>query len=245
MFPVILALFLAATNAKAADFNSYILEAINKMPVGLGYSQSQAAGDALQKSMHMEQGQMKIQPELASPSYCSGATYLVFLLALQNIPKLSLATPVWEKLLVLGQHDGTDSWGRWNSNGPGTGRFFFEVGAGKNFTSFEEAKPGDFLKIFWNENIGRTESGHSVVYLGLEQQDGEEYVKFWSSNSPMGFSFRSVPRADIVRAVFSRLENPWALEKILTMPVTDDYLASMLVRESTEEEMFSKIGIEK
>jgi hypothetical protein len=71
-----------------------------------------------------------------------------------------------ENLLIRGQGDGVGIWGRWNANGPGTARLFEELHLGKNFTSFEEARPGDFMKIFWNDNIGGTESGHSVIYLG-------------------------------------------------------------------------------
>ena len=240
-----LSLFCVISNfAFGTDYNQMVVDAVSDMPLGLGYSQNNQAGEAIQKGLSIEGQILKVNPELVTPNYCSGATYLVFMTVIAKLQKsLGFSLDILQGFLTRGQEDGTDSWGRWNANGPGTARFFHETGAGRNFTSFEEARPGDFLKIFWNEHIGKLERGHSVVFLGREFIQGEEYIKFWSSNAPEGFSLRSIPRSRIIRAVFSRLENPKALETIVKMPKSDPYLASLLTHESNEEEMFSMIGI--
>ncbi len=65
---------------------------------------------------------------------------------------------------------------------PGPPGFFHEADLGRNFTSFDEARPGDFMKVWWNDEIGARESGHSVVYLGTAMHPDGEYVAYWSSN---------------------------------------------------------------
>lgn len=85
----------------------------------------------------------------AKPNFCSEATYLIFLAVLNQLnheDRLSLLPAVVQALLVKDQEDGSGVWGRWNANGPGTARLFHGLGLGRNFTSFEEGQPGDFLK---------------------------------------------------------------------------------------------------
>jgi hypothetical protein len=116
---------------------------------------------------------------------------------------------VAEKLLVSGQHDGVGVWGRWNANGPGTARLFEELHLGHNFTSIEQAQPGDFLKIFWNDQIGAKEFGHSVVYLWHgPNREGVEVVQYWSSNKKGGYGRAEVPRSKVSQMLFSRLDQP-------------------------------------
>ena len=78
---------------------------------------------------------------------------------------LQLDYETLDALMIHGQRDGAGIWGRWNANGPGTARLFSELGIGRNFDDFEEAEPGDFMKIFWSPEVGREEHGHSVIYL--------------------------------------------------------------------------------
>ena len=59
---------------------------------------------------------------------------------------------------------------------------FAELHLGRNFSDYSEARPGDFMKIFWTEEIGQREHGHSVVYLGTYSTGGQDLVRFWSSN---------------------------------------------------------------
>ncbi|HWB60619.1 MAG TPA: hypothetical protein VG733_14085, partial [Chthoniobacteraceae bacterium] len=141
-----------------------------------------------------------------------------------------------------GQKDGEGVWGRWNANGPGTARLFYELGLGHNFTDFAQARPGDFMKIFWNDEVGKLEHGHSVIFLGLEKQAGVDYVKYWSSNIPAGYGEKSVPRSKIIRAIFSRLETPQNLQRIEQTPDIDVYLASLLAKRSSFAEAGQKCG---
>ena len=92
-----------------------------------------------------------------------------------------------------GQRDGEGVWGRWNANGPGTARLFYEMKLGPNFSDFAQARPGDFMKIFWSTAVGRREHGHSVIFLGTEKVNGVDSVRFWSSNIGVGYSEKTVP----------------------------------------------------
>ena len=219
------------------------------MPSGGSYDTTSAAIKGLQRAVESaDQGELIIKPELAKQNFCSGATYLLFLAVLERLHKegrLSF-TPETIGLLRIKDHqaDGSGAWGRWNANGPGTARLFFELQMGRSFTDFEEAEPGDFLKIFWNENIGSKEFGHSVIYMGsYVDETGQENVKFWSSNKPGGFGFKSVPLSRIKRAVFTRLENPNAVNRIAQIPERDPHLAALSKRSGTEEEICAMIGI--
>jgi hypothetical protein len=139
--------------------------------------------------------------------------------------------------------DGVGIWGRWNANGPGTARLFHELGLGKNFTSWEQARPGDFMKIFWSTDVGKKERGHLVVFLGMETKDGVEHVRFWSSNKPGGYGEKSVPKSKVAAVIFSRLENPSNMQRAATMPKKDTYLASLLTHESSLSEALQKSGV--
>ena len=75
-----------------------------------------------------------------------------------------------EHLIIRDQRDGEGIWGRWNANGPGTARLFHELGLGSNFDNFDQAKPGDFMKIFWSRQVGKSEHGHSTIFLGMENR---------------------------------------------------------------------------
>lgn len=243
----ILFLLWATYSFSAENFNSRILEAINWMPTGGGFSRGPDGEEAIKRGAYYENNNLVVTPLNATPSYCTGASYLVFLRLISQLQSkdLGLSQEALRAMLMTGQPDGSDVWGRWNSNGPGTARLFFELGLGKNFLDWKQAKPGDFLKIFWNEHIGKLERGHSVIYLGTEKKNGVELVRFFSSNPPSGFGFRIVDKKTIKRAVFSRIENPKALENILLIPRSDPYLASLLTKASTEAEMLEKIGLKK
>ncbi len=196
--------------------------------------------------MQLEAGKFLVLPEAALPSYCSGATYLVFMKtieALRNKGALDLDAATLQQLMIRGQRDGAGIWGRWNANGPGTARLFYELDLGKNFDDFAQAQPGDFMKIFWSTEVGRAEHGHSVIFLGMEPRAGVDYVHFWSSNIPSGYGERWVPRARIVHAIFSRLNNPANLSRIHSVPPVDAYLASLVRARSSYAEAREKCGM--
>src|ERR1700756_1569484 len=158
------------------DPNEIILQVIQTMPQGGGYSASNEATTRLAEAARDVRGTLALEPAIAKPSYCSGATYLVFLKTLESLNHHSPITgPLAEKLAISGQPDGVGIWGRWNANGPGTACLFKELKLGRNFTSFDEARPGDFMKIFWNTAVGRREHGHSVIYLGRANVNGVEW----------------------------------------------------------------------
>ena len=234
------------TMLRSTPYNAVILETIRRMPTGGDYRASSESIDKLEAAIKQEGNHLAVDAAVAKPSFCSSATYLVFVSALEELNgrgKIQFEPGVALKLLVSGQHDGDGVWGRWNANGPGTARLFEELGLGENFISIDQAQRGDFLKIFWNDQIGSKEFGHSVVYLGHGRDAaGVEVVKYWSSNKKGGYGEAEVPRSKIKRMLFSRLTHPERINNIRELP-PDEYLASMLRRGSTPEEMYSKVGI--
>src|SRR5437588_5462987 len=229
MFIVILGLTMQT--AFAADYNNLILDQVKQMHKGGRYSVSHFAKIRLQSSAHFESGKFFILPSAASPSFCSGATYLVFIRTIESLRargELHLDFATLEQLIIRDQRDGEGIWGRWNANGPGTARLFHELGLGPNFDNFDQAKPGDFMKIFWSRQVGRNEHGHSTIFLGMENRADGQYVRYWSSNIPSGYGEKAVPRAKISYAIFSRLQTPANLARINSAPYVDTYLASLL-----------------
>ena len=228
----------------AGDCNDLVLEQIKKMPQGGRYSVSHFAKIRLQSSAHFESGKFFIVP--AGPSFCSGATYLVFIRTIEALRArgdLHLDYGTLEKLIIRDQRDGEGVWGRWNANGPGTARLFHELGVGRNFDNFDQARPGDFMKIFWSRQVGKNEHGHSTIFLGMESRPDGQYVRYWSSNIPAGYGEKSVPRSKIAYAIFSRLQTPENLARINNAPLVDTYLASLLRSRSSISEAGTKCGL--
>lgn len=247
MKPILLTalVLLSKLTLHAVDFNAIVLEQVGKMPEGGGYATTRKAHEALNSAIGISPLGLRLESSKAQPSYCSGATYLLFLKTLLAAEKQGLCPPAMttsEHLLPKPMPDGVGIWGRWNANGPGTARLFHELGLGKNFTSWEHARPGDFMKIFWSTDVGKKERGHSVVFLGTEMKDGVEHVRFWSSNKPGGYGEKSVPKSKVAAVIFSRLENPSAIQHATTMPKKDAYLASLLTQESSLGEALHKSG---
>jgi hypothetical protein len=240
----IVVLSLAPQFSFAGDCNDLVLEQVNRMPKGGRYSVSHFAKIRLQSSAHFESGKFFIIP--AGPSFCSGATYLVFIKtieALRERGQLSLDYSTLERLIIRDQRDGEGVWGRWNANGPGTARLFHELRLGRNFDNIDQAKPGDFMKIFWSRQVGRNEHGHSTIFLGIENRPDGQYVRYWSSNVPSGYGEKSVPRSKIAYALFSRLETPGNLARVTSAPLIDTYLASLLRSRSSISEAGAKCGL--
>lgn len=233
---------------ETAPWNDAIIAAVEKLPLGGGYATTLVARDALQASVAWEDGRPALRPARAQPSFCSGATYLVWLVALaqqQRAARIQLSPEVWRALVVEGQGDGEGIWGRWNANGPGTARLFQETGIGTNFTDIQKAKAGDFLKIFWNDSIGAAEKGHSVVFASTGMANGEQTVSFWSSNSPGGYGNKTVPRSKIKRMLFSRLEHPERLDSVLSLPPRDSFLSNLEEKSVSPAEAAKAIGLPK
>jgi hypothetical protein len=233
-----------ADNLFHSDANQVILSLLPQMPRQGGYSASNAATANLQAAVRVSSGRLTINPRAAVPSYCSGATYLVFVEAVEKLNGgAPIASPLAEQLAVRGQPDGVGVWGRWNANGPGTACLFRELDLGPNFTSWNAARPGDFMKIFWNPNVGRHEHGHSAIFLSVTEENGVEMVHFWSSNIPFGFGEKSVPKAKIASVIFSRLQNAQNIQRALyTLPPRNSYLGSLVSKDSSLAEALQQSG---
>jgi hypothetical protein len=228
------------------DPNNLIVSLLKTMPVGGGYSATSGATRDLQSAVQVSGGRLYVKPAAAPATYCSGATYLVFVQAIQRLmPGSQVGDRVADALAINGQPDGVGVWGRWNANGPGTACLFRELKLGHNFTSFDEARPGDFMKIFWTDAVGAREHGHSVIYLGKLSVNGAEMVQFWSSNKPLGYGIKAVPRTRISHAIFSRLEVPSNIEASATLPRKNSYLASLILKESSIGEALDQSGINR
>jgi len=237
---------IAAEPIRTADINETIVSLIRSMPLGGRYSVQQGATRLLSAAVLITPGGLAVRPERASPSYCSGATYLLFLRLCQQIAvsgALAFDAATLSALQVGEQRDGEGIWGRWNANGPGTARLFYEAGLGKNFVDINAARPGDFMKLFWTNEVGRRERGHSVVFLGREIVGGLEHVRFWSSNNPTGYGEQSVPRSRIAQAIFSRFDKPQNLIRLKTLPERDPYLSSLLTVRSSFAAACEKCGL--
>lgn len=229
-----------ARGALGADWNARVLAEVAAMPRGGGYAANKVALGNLSRAVGDSGGALCVEPGVARPSFCSGATYLVFL---KTVAGVRLDPAVMEALAVRGQPDGEGIWGRWNANGPGTARLFRELGLGRNFEDFAAARPGDFMKIFWSTEVGGGERGHSVIFLGREMCDGVEMVRFWSSNMPGGYGEKAVPRSKIAYAIFSRLEHPEALERLAALPPVCPYLARLRTARSSVAEVRAMVGM--
>ena len=228
-------------------FNTRVLEVISKMPVGGEYAVSRTAAQALRNSITLDdKGQLSINEASATPSFCSGAVYLVLLRALKPeidaIKDNTTRQKLIRSLTVAGQADGVGIWGRWNSNGPGMAVTFIEAEMGRSSWDFKSAIPGDFLKLWWTESIGSKEAGHSVVFLGFKKaENGEDGVEFWSSNKPGGYGKKVVAFSKIKHALVTRCEHPSKVTEFLRLEQKNVFLADMLNRETTPDEINKKI----
>ena len=237
----------ASENPGAATYNPLILAQIRTMPLLGGYSASHEATARLRGSVALSSMGLNVAASAAQPSYCSGATYLVFLKTVDALIHQGVIAPGdrdLAALLITGQRDGEGVWGRWNANGPGTARLFYEMGLGRNFSDISLAQAGDFMKIWWSVEVGKRERGHSVIFLGTERVDGVDSVRFWSSNTGLGYGEKVVPRAKIKAALFSRLQVPQNLTRAAALsPRVDPYLARLLTTDSSVEQAKAASGL--
>lgn len=273
-FCLILTIAPTRAQSKTPDHNARILKAIGEMPRGGGYAKYRkdwpearrfedlyATVEDLDRAIGVGgDGRLRIDPGAAARhSFCSSATYLLFCDVIAGLqrdgavpsdPALSRAlAAVGDKTEVIhGKLDGIGIFGHWNADGPGTAVLFQKLDLGTNFSDFAKAKPGDFLKIFWNEHIGKGESGHLVVYLG-ETADGKA-IRVWSSQTEnddgsAGYGEMRVEKSRIRRALFSRLERPENLVRWLAFGPDEqknDYLIRIRQTGSTGDEMLRVTG---
>ena len=106
VWTVIAFLCLAPQLSSAEDYDGLVLEQVKQMPTGGHYSVSHFAKIRLQSSAHFESGKFFIIP--SGPSFCSGATYLVFIRtieALRERGQLRLDYSTLERLIIRDQRD--------------------------------------------------------------------------------------------------------------------------------------------
>lgn len=217
--------------ADETDFNARVVSATRTMPTGGGYDGSDATKNLLHRACRIEDGAVRVNANVAKPSFCSGATYLVLVKALSVNSKALLPE--------IDHQDGHGVFGRWNANGPGAAKLVADLGAGRNFTSWDEARPGDFLKIWWTDRIGGRERGHLVVYLGHDA----DQVRFWSSNEPGGYGTKSVPRGKCRRVLFTRITRPDRFRSAGRLPDVDPWLVRMLRDDFTWQDVVSRCRV--
>ena len=236
-FLIALLLTVSVAHAKSdLMIQSWVMQSISEMPQGGGYELTAKAPQVLRDAFTFTSNdQLAVDLKNSTPSYCTTATYFIFYRVLQKYWAYSGARP---SLTTLGflkpdlEKDGLRSWGRWNSNGPGTSKYFHDAQIGTNFEDISRARPGDFLKLFWNGLVGKNERGHSVIFLGQEVQKGISGLWFWgSSSSTKGYGRKWIPLTDAKKMIFSRLTNLENFENIGTLPEHDAFLESMLSNE--------------
>lgn len=234
-----------------AAFSTFILSAIGNMPQGGGYSGTPATvnhlvGNVVEWDENAQQ--LRIRPSEAQPSFCSGACYLVLLQALQQWEQHThrhLRPETWKSFAIqIDQADGHGIWGRANANGPGFAKLVADLNAGVNFTDYRQARPGDFLKIFWTEQIGASERGHLVVYIGTQQIDGQTHIRYWSANKPGGYGIKTAPLSAIHHPIFTRITTPQNFNNALSLPPVDADLSTMLHRNFSYPHMLDMCKID-
>jgi hypothetical protein len=230
-----------------APWNQTILRQVKSMPSGGGYAAGKTALNKLADAVKSIPSGLKVDTKIANPSFCSGATYLVFAAVLNELVvnrRVREESAALARIAIHRQPDGVGVWGRWNANGPGVARLFHETGMGINFESIENALPGDFMKIFWTDEVGCNEFGHLVVFMGCKTgADGVKFVSFWSSNKPDGYGEKEVPLEKVKWAIFSRLLHP---ERVVVMPSIDSMdrdLSNMLKLSFSKDHVRRLVGI--
>jgi len=180
-----------APACRGVDYNRMILDIVHGLPKGGGYDRDHPE---LPVVAGLENGtRWEILVRHGHPSHCTSATYTLFLhlaTVLQSNRKLNLngeeiGALEAAKTMPDGTHlvDGEGPFWIFNSNGAGTAALLKHTGTGISFRDdkLAYAKPGDFLKLFWNKNVGASEHGHQVVYTGRRIIAGRDMVCFWGS----------------------------------------------------------------
>lgn len=239
----------AHTPEQSRQFSLILLKTVAAMPRNGGYSVSDQTIDNLSFKAVVWNDSLRrldLNMQAAQPSFCSAACYLVLLNAVkrwQQETRTAWPAAAWQALDITRQEDGRGVWGRANANGPGFAKLVHDIGAGVSFTDIRKARAGDFLKFFWTEDIGCKERGHMVIYLGAVQKDGGIHIRYWSSNTPDGYSERLVPLNKMHHLIFTRIVSPNKLAEAAKLPEIDPWLRDMQTREVSFEEVVAKCGL--
>jgi hypothetical protein len=222
------------------DYNAMILDIIHGLPTGGGYSLGDDFVSPKLQTHNIGGGRVELRVYDGFPSHCTSATYALYahlVALLHNGGKISLSADQLRALEVKWETpdgsrlvDGQGPYWIFNSNGAGVAAFLKHTGTGINFRDdkLAYARPGDFLKLFWNNGVGASEKGHQVVYLGQRNDNGREMICFWGSQRQNkkkrgkgtealyfpaaqggkvvnGYGEACRPRSDIKAMIFSRV----------------------------------------
>ena len=230
----------AARSCAGTDYNAMILDIIKGLPSGGGYSRGSSFQLPTITAHNIGAGRWEMRVYDGFPSHCTSATYAVFArlvsvlldngrIALdgEQIATLSAKNRMPDGATLV---DGQGPFQIFNANGAGVAALLKHTGTGMNFRDDKllYARAGDFLKLFWNDNVGASEQGHQVIYLGHKTVGSREMVCFWGSQRQNkkkrsggtealyfpaaegdkvvdGYGEACRPRADIKAMIFSRV----------------------------------------
>jgi hypothetical protein len=222
------------------DYNAMILDIINGLPSGGGYSIGSSFQLPTITAHNIGAGRWEMRVYDGFPSHCTSATYTVFARLVSVLLDNGRIALVGEQIAALSAKsrmpnggtlvDGQGPFQIFNSNGAGVAALLKHTGTGMSFRDDKllYARAGDFLKLFWNDNVGASEHGHQVIYLGHKTVGSREMVCFWGSQRQNkkkrsggtealyypaaegdkvvdGYGQVCRPRADIKAMVFSRV----------------------------------------
>lgn len=193
------------TACDGVDYNQIILEIIDALPEGGGYDVRASRVRLPVVSVHQVGARLGMHVRDSHPSHCTSATYALYnhlVARLHNSGKIHLSVEQIRSLQAIKarpdgtqMRDGQGPFWIFNANGAGAAAFLKHTRTGISFRddALLYARPGDFLKIFWNENVGisyfkggavnrrQSERGHQVVFTGRKVIAGTEMICFWSS----------------------------------------------------------------
>jgi hypothetical protein len=175
------------------DYNAMIVDIIHSLPTGGGYSIGSDFVAPVIQTHNIGGGRHELRVYDGFPSHCTSATYALYahlVAVLHNNGSINLSADNLRSLAVRRSlpdgselTDGHGPFWIFNSNGAGVAAFLKHTGTGQSFRDDQlaYARPGDFLKLFWNENVGSSEQGHQVVYLGKKTEGDRDMICFWGS----------------------------------------------------------------
>ncbi|MEI9902523.1 MAG: hypothetical protein WDN31_23275 [Hyphomicrobium sp.] len=183
----------AARPCSGVDYNRMVLDIIGGLPKGGGYSIGSAFRLPTVSAHNIGAGHWEMRVYDGFPSHCASAAYTVFarlVAVLHNGGSIDLSPDQIEAFEARQRLpdgtpvvDGQGIFQIFNANGAGVAAFLKHTGTGISFRDDKlvYARPGDFLKIFWGEDVGASEKGHQVIYMGERSTGGRDMICFWGS----------------------------------------------------------------
>jgi hypothetical protein len=175
------------------DYNAMILAIIESLPTGGGYSLGADFVRPRVTAHNIGGGRWELRVYDGFPSHCTSAAYALYsrlVATLHNGGRIRLSPAQLGSLEVkrrmpdgTARVDGQGPYAIFNGNGAGVAAFLEHTGTGFSFRDdkLSYARPGDFLKLFWNENVGASEQGHQAVFTGSRVVAGRDMICFWGS----------------------------------------------------------------